>query len=100
MLLTAVKHDKGGQTCERIPFYAAIDTGAMRTLCSRDLAQKLFGHWNPDGNQQYRMFNGPFNGTGPLRDFAEFILLIGYYLYRGPDGRCFHAAWAVSKPVH
>ena len=58
MLLTAVKHDNGGQTCERIPFYAAIDTGATRTLCSRDLAQKLFGHWNPNGHQQYRMFNG------------------------------------------
>ena len=43
MLLTAVKHDEGGKTCERIPFYAAIDTGATRTLCSRDLAQKLFG---------------------------------------------------------
>ena len=28
MLLTAVKHDKGGQTCEGILIYAAIDTGA------------------------------------------------------------------------
>ena len=58
MLLTAIKRDDRDQTCERIPFYAAIDTGATRTLCSRDLAQKLFGHWNPDGHQQYRMFNG------------------------------------------
>ena len=44
MLLTAIKHDEEGQTCERISFYAAIDTGATRTLCSRDLEQKLFGH--------------------------------------------------------
>ena len=58
MLLTAIKHDKGGQVCEQILFYAAIDTGTARTLFSRDLAQKLFGHWNPDGHQQYRMFNG------------------------------------------
>ena len=35
-----------------------MDTGATRTLCSRDLAQKLFDHWNPDGHQQYRIFNG------------------------------------------
>ena len=34
MLLTAVKHDDGGHTCEHIPFYAAIDNEATRTLCS------------------------------------------------------------------
>ena len=51
MLLTAIKHDERGQTCEQIPFYAAIDNGATRTLCSRDLAQKLFGYWNPGGHQ-------------------------------------------------
>ena len=50
MLFTTIKHDNGGQTCERIPFYAAIDTEATRTLCSRNLAQKLFGYWNPDGH--------------------------------------------------
>ena len=22
------------------------------------------------------------------------------YSFEGPDGRCFHAAWAVSKSVH
>ena len=36
-----MQYDGDGQTRKRIPFYAAIDTGATRTLCSRDVAQKL-----------------------------------------------------------
>ena len=44
--------------CERTPCYAAIDTKATQTFCSRDLAQKLFGQWYPDDHQKYRMLNG------------------------------------------
>ena len=28
------------------------------------------------------------------------MLAVTYYLLNGPDGRCFLAAWAVSKSVH
>ena len=57
MRLTAVRRNDRGGICERIPFYAAVDTGATRTLCSRDLGEQLF-RWSPTDHQQYKMFNG------------------------------------------
>ena len=39
-------------------FYAAIDTGATRTICSRRLAEVLFGKWLPCDEKSFKMFNG------------------------------------------
>ena len=39
------------------PFYAAIDTGATRSLCSRELAIQLYGGFDADGSKEFRMFS-------------------------------------------
>ena len=39
---TAVKNDADEQAAD-IPFYALVDTGADTSLCTRKLAEKLFG---------------------------------------------------------
>ena len=51
ILLTAIKHDEGGQTCERIPFYAAIDTWSNQNFVftlslTNYLVIEILTHWN------------------------------------------------------
>jgi len=41
MRITAVRYTEDGQGENFIPFYAAIDTGATRSLCSHELGLKL-----------------------------------------------------------
>ena len=43
--LTAVTNDADEEAAD-IPFYALVDTGADTSLCTRELAEKLFG-WKP-----------------------------------------------------
>ena len=43
--LTAVRNDADEQAAD-ILFYALVDTGADTSLCTRELAEKLFG-WKP-----------------------------------------------------
>ena len=71
MLLTAIKRDHTGYVCGRIPFYAAIDTGATRTLCSRELGEQLHGGWLPDSSQHYKMFNGALISCEVMRKDLE-----------------------------
>ena len=47
MSLTAVVYGDNGKVRKIIPFYAGIDTGAQRTLCSKHLAEQT-GGWDPD----------------------------------------------------
>ena len=42
---------------DKVVFYAAIDTGATQSLCSRQLAEQLFGEWKPTGKKKYFMFD-------------------------------------------
>ena len=58
MLLKAIKRDHTGYVCGRIPFYVAIDTGATRTLCFRELGEQLHKGWLPESSQHNKMFNG------------------------------------------
>ena len=58
MLLTAVKRSDSATVNDRIKFYGAIDTGATRSLCSRELAEELQGNWIVDDSQTYQLFNG------------------------------------------
>ena len=58
MLLTAIKDGNAKQVNNRVKFYGAIDTGATRTLCSKDLAEQLFGKWKSDSIQEYQLFDG------------------------------------------
>ena len=53
MTLTALKPNS-----ETLSFYAAIDTGATTSLCSRNLAERLLGEWKCYENREYKMFNG------------------------------------------
>ena len=71
MLLTAIKRDHTGYVCGRIPFYAAIDTGATRTLCSRELGEQLHEGWLPDSSQLYKMFNGALISCEVMRKDLE-----------------------------
>ena len=43
---------------EFVTFFSAIDTGATSTLCSRTLAERLWGFWEPNCNQEYKLFDG------------------------------------------
>ena len=58
MILTAVTRDDRNCISRRHKIYAAIDTGATLTLCSRNLAEKLFDEWKPDDVKEYRLFDG------------------------------------------
>ena len=71
MLLTAIKRDHTGYVCGRIPFYAAIDTGATRTLCSCELGEQLHEGWLPDSSQHYKMFNGTLISCEVMRKDLE-----------------------------
>ena len=48
MRLAGIPCDQGDHMRGPCPFYAAIDTGATRTLCSRRLAELPFGKWQPN----------------------------------------------------
>ena len=43
---------------EFVTFFSAIDTGATSTLCSRTLAERLWGFWEPNCIQEYKLFDG------------------------------------------
>ena len=58
MELTAIAQDNEMNAEHRITFYAAIDTGATHSLCSRDLAKQLYGEWSFSEYRDYKMFNG------------------------------------------
>ena len=58
MLLTAVRMSNLAGIDDRVTFYGAIDTGATRSLCSKQLAERLYGNWLADDYQTYRLFNG------------------------------------------
>ena len=58
MRLTGIPSNQGAHTRGPCPFYAAIDTGATRTLCSRRLAELLFGIWQPGDVKSFKLFNG------------------------------------------
>ena len=58
MILTVVGKDHEHCIKSRNRIYAAIDTGATSTLCSRDLAETLLERWEPDGEKEYKLFNG------------------------------------------
>ena len=55
MKLVGVPRDQGGHTGGPHQFYAAIDTGATRTICSRRLAEVLFGKWLPCDEKSFKM---------------------------------------------
>ena len=57
MRLTGIPSDQGGHMREPYPFYAAIDTGATRTLCSRQLAELQFGIWQPSDVKSFKLFD-------------------------------------------
>ena len=56
--LVGDSHNQGGHTGGPHQFYAVIDTGATRTICSRRLAEVLFGKWLPCDEKSFKMFNG------------------------------------------
>ena len=43
---------------EFVTFFSTIDTGATSTLCSRTLAERLWGFWEPNCIQEYKLFDG------------------------------------------
>ena len=43
---------------EFVTFFSAIDTGATSTLCSCTLAERLWGFWEPNCIQEYKLFDG------------------------------------------
>ena len=55
MILTALPTDDQKET---LMFYAAIDTGATQSLCSRRLAELLYDKSMPVGCKEYSMFDG------------------------------------------
>ena len=58
MKLTAVRYAGNGQLIYFISFYAAIDTGATRSLSSRELSEKLYGIFDASDYKKFHMFNG------------------------------------------
>ena len=56
--ITAVVQSGDGQVNNLLPFYAAIDNGATRSLCSRELAIQLYGGFDADWSKEFRMFSG------------------------------------------
>ena len=58
MKLVGVPRDQGGHTGGPHQFYAAIDTGATRTICSRHFAEVLFGKWLLCDEKSFKMFHG------------------------------------------
>ena len=58
MILTAIVRNSAGRIEERVRFYGAIDTGATCTLCSRNLAERIYGKWTVDSYQKYQLFDG------------------------------------------
>ena len=55
---------------DKVMFYASIDTGATQSLCSRQLAEQLFGEWKPTGKKEYFMFDS----SKMLCEFVKGIL--------------------------
>ena len=53
MNLTALDFDSKPFT-----FYAAIDTGATVSMCSRNLAECVLGKWTCNTHREYKMFDG------------------------------------------
>ena len=41
-----------------VTFFFVIDTGATSTLCSRTLAECLWGFWKPNRIQEYKLCDG------------------------------------------
>ena len=58
MKITAVAQSGDGQVFNFFPFHAAIDTGATRSLCSRELAIQLYGGFDDNGSKEFRTFSG------------------------------------------
>jgi len=58
MRMTANRRSIFGNIDGHVNFYGAIDTGATRTLCSKSLAEELFGEWINDECQEFRLFDG------------------------------------------
>jgi len=58
MTLTAVPEAGCTMEDKAISFYAAIDTGATHSLCSRQLWESLYDSWEPSGCKKYTMFDG------------------------------------------
>ena len=56
MALEAVQYDNG-RVKKIVPFYALLDTGAERTLCTKYLAKKLYG-WDPSDTSQLQFLEG------------------------------------------
>ena len=57
MALQAVTYSSDGKFSKCVPFYALLDTGAETTLCSRKLAEKLFG-WRPEDSINLQFLDG------------------------------------------
>ena len=58
MILTAPCRDAKGCVLDCVKFFAAVDTGATHTICSRELAETLHGVWLPEDEKEYKLFNG------------------------------------------
>ena len=68
MKMKAVARAAGG---EPVSFFAVIDTGATRTLCSRTLAKQLCGSWIANGVQEYKLFDGSSMYCNVMIDHLE-----------------------------
>ena len=56
MALEAVQYENG-RVKKIVPFYALLDTGAERTLCTKFLAKKLYG-WDPTEKSELQFLEG------------------------------------------
>ena len=54
MILTAVERSEEGLITKRVPFYALLDSGAEKSICTRELAMK-FGKWEPNRKQRIKV---------------------------------------------
>ena len=56
MKLTAIRYVNNGQLNDFISLYAAIDTGATRSLCSRELGEKLHATFDASDCKEFHLF--------------------------------------------
>ena len=83
MKITAVKRGDDGQVKEFLPLYAAVDTGATRSLCSRELGEQLYGTFNVDDYKEFHMFNGDSVRYGVMTRNLELLKCDGNVEFLG-----------------